>query len=210
MSHQGALLREIAYALRLYGKTLFAGIFMSKINKIHITGASGSGTTSIAARLATITGFTHLDTDDFYWHATKPPFTAVRECRERQQLLLAALTANTQWILSGSLCGWGDKFIPLFDLVVYVYVQNNTRIERIRKRELARYGESILPGGVEYERNRQFIAWASAYDTSTEVSRNAFKHKQWLEKIACPVIEINNHAECDEAVNVIVANISLP
>jgi adenylate kinase family enzyme len=181
---------------------------MSQINTIHIMGASGSGTTSIAARLSKITNYQHIDTDDIYWHNTTPPFTVAREYLERQQRLLTALNANKQWILSGSLCGWGDRFIPYFDLVVYVYVKNDVRIERIRKRELARYGEAISPGGEYYEKSQSFIEWASAYDTSTEISRNAYKHKKWLESVECPVVEITNHTECDDAVKAIMAYIA--
>ncbi|MHA7848469.1 AAA family ATPase [Serratia sp. D1N4] len=181
---------------------------MSQINKIHIMGASGSGTTSIAARLSKITNYQHIDTDDIYWHNTTPPFTVAREYLERQQRLLTALNANKQWILSGSLCGWGDRFIPYFDLVVYVYVKNDVRIERIRKRELARYGEAISPGGEYYEKSQSFIEWASAYDTSTEISRNAYKHKKWLESVECPVVEITNHTECDDAVKAIMAYVA--
>ncbi|AHG20545.1 hypothetical protein Z042_13605 [Chania multitudinisentens RB-25] len=178
---------------------------MSPINKIHIMGASGSGTTSIAARLGNITGYQHIDTDDIYWQDTTPPFSVARECPERQRRLLSALTANRQWVLSGSLCGWGDRFIPFFDLVVYVHVQNDIRIERIKKREWARYGEAIAPGGEYNEKFQHFITWASAYETSTTVSRNAFKHKIWLQSVKCPVIEITNHAECDDAVKAIMA-----
>ncbi|VXD01403.1 conserved hypothetical protein [Enterobacterales bacterium 8AC] len=178
---------------------------MSHINKIHIMGASGSGTTSIAARLSKITHYQHVDTDDIYWHATTPPFSVAREYVERQQLLSATLAARPRWILSGSLCGWGDIVIPYFDLVVYVYVKHDVRIDRIRKREWARYGAAIAPGGEYYEQSQRFIAWASAYETSTTVSRNAYKHKKWLEKITCPVVAVTNDAQCDDAVKAIMA-----
>ena len=35
--------------------------------KIHILGASGSGTTTLAQALSTVLHNTHLDTDDYFW-----------------------------------------------------------------------------------------------------------------------------------------------
>lgn len=180
---------------------------MPQKNKIHIMGASGSGTTSIAGQLCKAIGYQHFDTDDFYWHKTSPPYIAARETQERQQLLSSQLTANNQWVLSGSLCGWGDLFIPFFDLVIYVYVKNDVRVERLRQREFARYGEAIFSEGELGEKYQTFIQWAAAYDTSTEISRNAYKHRKWLENIGCPVVEITNHTTCDAAVERIITHI---
>ena len=42
-------------------------------DRIHIVGASGSGTTSLAGELATRYGHRHLDTDDYFWLRTVPP-----------------------------------------------------------------------------------------------------------------------------------------
>ncbi|MFT8212220.1 MAG: hypothetical protein ACMZI0_19640 [Symbiopectobacterium sp.] len=67
---------------------------MLQKNIIHILGASGSGTTSIATCLAKLVGYQHLDTDDFYWRNTPPPYTAANEPHERQQQLARALKVH--------------------------------------------------------------------------------------------------------------------
>jgi len=46
---------------------------------ILITGASGSGTSTLGAALAKELGIAHLDADDYYWLPTTPPFTAKRD-----------------------------------------------------------------------------------------------------------------------------------
>ena len=46
---------------------------------IHVMGASGSGTTSLGRALADRLDIAHLDTDDFFWLPTDPPFTTPRE-----------------------------------------------------------------------------------------------------------------------------------
>jgi len=45
------------------------------------------------------------------------------------------LTAHKSWVLSGSLCSWGDVAIPLFELVVYLWIPPEIRLERLRHKE---------------------------------------------------------------------------
>ena len=59
--------------------------------RIHVTGASGSGTSTLGRALAKHLDFTHLDADDFYWQPTLPPYTAKRNSVERLALLASAL-----------------------------------------------------------------------------------------------------------------------
>jgi hypothetical protein len=54
--------------------------------------------------------------------------------------------------------------IPLFELVVFLWVPQDVRMERLRRRELARFGVRILPGGDMYEQSQAFLAWAASYD----------------------------------------------
>jgi hypothetical protein len=87
--------------------------------RVHITGASGVGTTTLGRGLADRLSCAHVDTDDYYWLASDPPYRLKREMPERLRLLGQALQAAPAWVLSGSLSGWGDPLIPMFDLVVF-------------------------------------------------------------------------------------------
>lgn len=42
---------------------------------IHIYGASGSGTSTIGKYISNKLGFYFMDTDDYFWQATNPPYT---------------------------------------------------------------------------------------------------------------------------------------
>ncbi|ASR09775.1 hypothetical protein CHY08_18390 [Rhizobium leguminosarum bv. viciae] len=61
---------------------------------IHVMGASGSGTTSLGRALAERLDIAHLDTDDFFWMPTDPPFTTPRDADERIRLHLDDLVAE--------------------------------------------------------------------------------------------------------------------
>jgi len=171
--------------------------------KIHIFGASGSGTSSIAQAVAEKLGYKHFDSDNYLWLPTAEPFTELRPEEERIAMLEKDLASCNQWVESGSLCGWGDIFIPLFDLVVFVYVPPDIRVERLKKREYQRYGDATLPGGSRYESTIEFIEWAAGYDSGLLTGRSLPKHESWLSGITCDVLRIVN-LDFDESVNAVV------
>ncbi|MGH6641377.1 MAG: hypothetical protein ACRED3_01645, partial [Bradyrhizobium sp.] len=88
--------------------------------RIHITGASGSGVTSLGRALADSLAMPHHDTDDYFWRPTIPPYRETREADERLKLMRKIFLPRADWMLSGSLNGWGNPLIPDFDLVVFL------------------------------------------------------------------------------------------
>jgi len=174
-------------------------------NRIHILGASGSGTTTIAKAVSEQLGYTHFDTDSYYWLPTEEPFTETRSIDERLRLLNADLSHAEKWVLSGSLDGWGDPLIPFFDLVVFVYVPNEVRIARLRQRGIDRFGDEVLPGGPKYEANEEFIEWAAGYESGLLTGRSLPRHEKWLSELDCPVIKVINESLEDSVEQVISA-----
>lgn len=160
-----------------------------KYRRIHILGASGAGTTTLGASLAERLEAPHFDTDDFFWEPTDPPFQRTRPREERQALLLGALEGREQWVLSGSLCGWGDAAIPFFDLVIYLWVPAEVRLARLRKREAVTFGlEAVSPGGLMHQHFTEFLDWAARYDEGGLDMRSRARHEQWLAGLGRPVV----------------------
>lgn len=154
-------------------------------------GASGAGTTTLGRALAQRLGCPHLDTDDYFWLPTDPPFETIRPRPERQALLGADLERHPAWVLSGSLCGWGDLFIPRFDLVVFLRLPSEARLARLRARERERYGDAIAPGAARHEKYVEFLAWAARYDEGEPVERSLRMHEAWLARLPCPVLRLD-------------------
>lgn len=160
-------------------------------DRIHIVGASGSGTSSLAAELAGRYGHRHLDTDDFYWRRTDPPFREKRPPEERLASLRTTFQEAKRWVLSGSLCGWGDPLIPEFELVVFLLVPTPVRLARLRAREIERYGrQAIAPGGALHEAHVEFLEWAGRYDTGDPEMRSRAMHEAWLAALPCSVVRL--------------------
>ena len=172
---------------------------------IHIFGASGAGTTTIAKNVSEQINYLHFDSDNYFWRPTVDPYTEQRDKKECLELMKRDLHSADDWILSGSISGWGDELLPLFDLVVFVYVPMQIRIDRLKKREIERYGDRILPTGDRYKDSMEFIEWASAYDLGTKNGRSLVKHQSWLEKVDCPVVRIENLVLSESTAKVINA-----
>jgi adenylate kinase family enzyme len=159
--------------------------------RVHVFGASGSGTTSLAAALAARHGHRHLDTDDFYWLPTDPPYQSPRPRDARLAQLRSALAGLASWVVSGSLCGWGDPLIPEFELVVFLVVPTDVRLARLRAREVQRYGrEAIAPGGKLHKTHVEFLDWASRYDGGGLEMRSRALHEAWLATLPGAVLRL--------------------
>jgi len=180
------------------------------IHKIHIFGASGSGTTSLAKAVSGALNWEHYDTDNYFWIPTTPPFQRIRERPERQELLRQDLQSQDSWVLSGSLCGWGDFAIPMFDLVIFLWLPVDLRIQRLKRREIERYGEEIeSPSDPRYCGYSAFLEWAAAYDTGGLDMRSKANHEEWISALPCQVIRIEQDRTIQENLNAII-NIIMP
>jgi len=109
--------------------------------RLHICGASGAGVSTLGRALAERLDAAWFDTDDFYWVWDGEPYTTKRSIPDRLTLLGRVLDGAPRWVLSGSLDGWGDPLIRRFEAVVFVSTPTPVRLDRLRARELARFGE---------------------------------------------------------------------
>lgn len=115
------------------------------------------------------------------------------------------LVKPERWILSGSLCGWGDVFIPYFDLVIFLRIPNEVRMRRLSEREKKRYGDAINREGEMYESHLVFMEWASKYDLGGLDIRSKMLHYEWLDHLNCKVLKIEEDIEVEEKVRRVIA-----
>src|ERR1700684_1733592 len=88
--------------------------------RIHITGASGCGVSTLGEALAERLRCAPLGTGGLFWAPPAPPFPGARAIPDRPRLLGAAFEAAPDgWVLSGSLDGWGDPLIASFERVIF-------------------------------------------------------------------------------------------
>lgn len=174
------------------------------ISIIHVLGASGSGTSTLGKEIENKFNFIHLDVDDYFWLPTNPPFIKKRANEERIKLLMNDILNVKKCVITGSLCGWGDVFIPFFDLIIRIETPTDVRMERIEKREYKRFGNRILHGGDMYEGHQEFIEWAKSYDTGDINMRSKALHDYWLKDIRCKKLVVDGTKPLEQIIKSLI------
>ncbi len=158
---------------------------------IHIFGASGSGTSTLGRYLSDNLGYYFMDTDDYFWEHTNPPYTSKRNRTSRMKLMREEIAQHENVVISGSLVDWGDELIPLFTLAIRIETATNIRIERLKIRERERFGSRIDVNGDMHDNYIEFINWASSYDDGGIDMRSKEKHDDWQNLLECPLIYVD-------------------
>lgn len=167
-------------------------------NVIHIFGASGSGTSTLGKKISELWGYAWLDTDDYFWEPTDPPFTTKREKSERVRLIKKDIEKHENVVLTGSLSGWGDELISLFTVAVRVVTDKEVRLERLKRREKEHFGERIAPGGDMYENHLEFLDWAGKYDSGSVNMRSKAMHDEWQKLLKCPLVVVDGAEDLEK------------
>ncbi|MEL6517874.1 MAG: hypothetical protein AAFQ39_09160 [Pseudomonadota bacterium] len=159
--------------------------------RIHILGASGTGTSTLGRALASALGLQAFDTDDVFWQPTDPPFTTKRPVPDRLRLMEELFLPRPNWVLSGSFVSWGDPIVPRLTHVLFLTAPAGPRLARLRARERQRYGPRIAPGGDREVAFKGFLDWAMSYDQPDFEGRSRPAHERWLDALPCPVIRLD-------------------
>ncbi|WP_165857583.1 AAA family ATPase [Marinobacter sp. JSM 1782161] len=160
---------------------------------ILVTGAAGSGTSTLGEALANELNAAFIEADDVYWLETHPPFTEKRPVEERQRLMLARMERDPSAVVSGSVMNWGERVENAFDVVIFLYVEASVRLERLREREARLFGAAD-PG---------FLEWAAQYDQGTAPGRSLARHLAWLEARSCRVIKLEGAMSVSEHLEIL-------
>ena len=67
--------------------------------------------------------------------------------------------------------------------MIYKYVEQDIRIERLLKREKQRYGNRIESGNDMYQIHKDFVEWAKRYETGEMDMRSRKSELEWMKEI---------------------------
>jgi hypothetical protein len=162
--------------------------------RLHVTGASGTGTTTLARALADYWSAPHADADDYFWLPTDPPYTVRRPEAERLKLMKRVFAPREAWVLSGSMLSWGESIVSECDAVVFLTLETEERMRRLRVREQVRQEH----GGVDEQALEAFFTWARSYDDPDFDGRSRAAHERWLTSLDQPVLRLESAPGPDE------------
>ena len=158
--------------------------------RVLITGASGSGTTTLGRALSGELEASFFDVDDYFWVPTEPPYQQQRDSSARLSLLLADLAKVPQSVTAGSVINWGRELEESFSLIVFLTLPPELRLARLCEREAARFGRA----------DSKFLECAAQYDEGSMDVNSRTGDETWLTRRSCPVLRINGDISVPERV----------
>lgn len=170
---------------------------------IILFGGMGVGDTTLGKAVAQKLDWPHFDLDDFIWRWDTPlPFTKTRPRDEKIAMLKEAISHHPHFVMSGSMFSFRKEFEDSFELAVFLTVPAEVRAERIRKRELTRWGARVLPGGDMYESegsiHKDYMACVRSYDEGPAEVFSLAQHEVWAGELPCPVLRLDGTKPIEE------------
>ena len=161
---------------------------------IILFGAPGVGDTTLGRALAEQLALPHFDLDDYHWRwDTEIPYTIFRLREERAEHIMRDIAGHLHFVMSGSMWSIRERFNSLFELAVFITAPAEVRAERLRARELARWGSRVLPGGDIYQAHdhfhRDYFTIARQYEAGGQPC--LAQHEQWAAELPCPVLRVD-------------------
>ena len=148
--------------------------------RIFVTGPTGSGKTTLAARLGDQIGSPVHTLDDIHW-VRHPSGDRRREPEERLQLLERLVRRNA-WIIEGVQFKWADAAMSQADLIVVLDVPRWRNISRILRRfTVRRLSTAPSPRGT-VAALREEMGWSADYH-SHERAMLFEKVARWPDKV---------------------------
>jgi len=150
---------------------------------IIVFGANGSGKTTLGRELARILNFKHIDHEAYAFNESDITYANPRSYEECVELMLADIEKYGSFIISACTGDFGEKIENLYELAVYIEAPLELRIERVKQRNIEKFGERVLKGGDMYEQQMGFVDFVA--------KRSLSRIEQWAETLACPILRID-------------------
>ena len=155
-----------------------------------IIGPSASGKTTLGKKVAEILNFPYFDVDDFIWRFDTPELYTVMYSREEKiSRLQNAIAPYEHFVMAGSMSSFHQAFDDSFEMMVFLYVDPDIRVQRANERAIQRFGDRVLKGGDMDESNQDFLKKIRRYET--DGSPNLTEQKAWMESLSCKKLELN-------------------
>ncbi|WP_338982821.1 shikimate kinase [Spiroplasma endosymbiont of Othius punctulatus] len=130
--------------------------------KIQIIGPSGSGKTTLGKYISSQLNVNFIDTDTYFWKDVKNKVP--NSISDREAIFLEDLNKDTNnWVVSGSIFSWNKVHLMDRDIIIYLSVEEEMRIERL----ITRTNKTKNPS----ELDPNFLTWAKTYFSETDVKK---------------------------------------
>ncbi len=172
---------------------------------IMIIGPSGSGKTTLGKAVAEKLGYPYFDVDDYIWKQdTVEPYTQMYTRGEKISRLSNDIAPYEHFVMAGSMSSFRYAFDDKFDMMVFLYVAPDIRVQRVHNRAITRFGERVLEGGDMHENHMKFLEENRRYEH--DGSPNLREQREWMENMPCVKIELDGTNSIENNAAIIVEN----
>lgn len=166
------------------------------MSRIMICGLNGSGKTTLGKELSKKINFLHKDIEEYYFNNNtdyKYNYSATKE--EVIQKIEKDINEYDNIIFT-SCTGDYENLSDLYDFVIFIRLDKETRLKRVKQRSYKQLGDRILENGDLFERENQFF--------DKVYKRDELDIIEWFDNLKCNKLEIDGLRTVEENVNIIL------
>ncbi|MBT2582627.1 AAA family ATPase [Planococcus sp. ISL-109] len=158
--------------------------------KIQIIGGSGTGKSTLAKYISEQQAIKWIDTDNYLWKDNT--FTENRPVEERKKMYAQDMESTDSYAASGSVFSWLPEGLNARNLLVFLYLTEPVRMDRLRKREKER--NSRLWKDTNGEDMNDFLEWYKTYLTEKDknMAGTYAEHAHQMEISKSPVLKLDS------------------
>lgn len=177
--------------------------------KIQIIGASGTGKSTLAKYIGEREEMKWIDTDCYLWK--DDAFNENNPIEIRLEMYQRDISTYDSYVVSGSTFMWCPNGFVNRDLLVFLSVDEDIRMARLRNREIKRKNQNKMFLDDNGEYTNDFLEWCKTYWIAKDKSMAGTfaDHKYQMEISVSPVLKIDSSISVEELYTKIMETIKL-
>ena len=169
------------------------------MSRIIICGLNGSGKTTLGRELAKRINYIHKDVEDYYFNNSgQYKYEQARSKDEVSKEIEKDFDEHENIIFTSCKGDYGNIGSKC-DLAIYICLDRETRLNRVKERSYKQFGDRVLEGGDLYEKEAEFREMVYNKDESVVES--------WFDSLKCKKMKIDGTKEIEEKIEIIIRNI---
>ena len=166
------------------------------MSKIIICGLNGSGKTTLGKQLSKRINYVHKDIEDYYFNSNLNYKYIEPRSRENVTKDLEKDFNNYENIIFTSCKGDYGNLSNLYDLAIFIRLDRDTRLNRVKERSYKQFGNRVLENGDLYKKETEF--WNMIYNKDESVITS------WFNGLKCKKIELDGKKNIEENITIIL------
>lgn len=168
------------------------------MSRIMICGLNGSGKTTLGKKLAKAINYKHKDIEDYYFINNNEYKYDLSLPKEEVIKKLEEDFNKYHNIIFTACKGDYGNLSNRYDLVIFIRLDKETRLKRVKQRSYKQFRNRILENGDLYEKENLFFDMVYNKDETVIID--------WFEKLNCDKLEINGLKTNEENLKIIMNN----